>query len=77
MVYGVALASYLSPTTAVSVFHAALQLQHAWLAVEAYRVLLQSIDFIHTRSTRALPLAVQLIDVYLRAILVGDRIVLM
>ena len=76
MTYGIALASYLSPTTVLTIFHAALNLQHAWLAIEAYRVLLHSIDFIHTRSIRALPLAIQLIEAYLKAVLVGDKVMI-
>jgi hypothetical protein len=68
----VALASYLDDTTAVSLLHAALSLQHSWLAVEAFRVLLSSVEYVCSRSARALPLTVQLIDDMLTAVLLNS-----
>lgn len=70
-VYGVRLSAYLDESSAVTILHAALSVQHTWLAVEAYRVLLDSLDFVCSRSTRAVPLAVQLIEELLTNLLLS------
>ena len=71
-VYGIKLASFLDGATAISIFSAALNLQHEWLCVAAYRTTLQSMEYICGRSSRAVPLAIQLLDTFLREVLLGS-----
>jgi hypothetical protein len=70
-VYGVRLSCFLDESSAVTLLHAALQAQHSWLALEAHRVLLASVEYVCSRSARALPLAVQLMEELLTCLLLG------
>jgi hypothetical protein len=72
LVYGFELAGYLEAPTGVSIFHAALMLEHGWLAVAAYRVLIRSLDYVCSRSARALPMTIKLFEEFLQGLLLNS-----
>jgi len=71
-VYGIKLASFLDHATALSIFSAGLNVEHEWLCVDAFRMTLKSMEYICGRSSRAIPLAIQLLDRFLQRVLLAD-----